>query len=340
MNTPIKTALLAYGMSGKVFHAPFFSTHSGFDLYAVLERNQKTAIDDYPNSNQFSTIDDLLKDKNIELVVINTPNNTHFDYAKLALLADKHILIEKPAAPTVAEFEEILALAKAKNKKVFVYQNRRYSSDFMALKNVINSKKLGQIIELHLRFDRYKPEIGLKSFKENPVPASGIWYDLGAHLVDQAISIFGKPKSFSGKKLKFRENTKVDDYATATVQFQNDVTVFITTSLHVLNPLPGIVIHGTKGSFIKSFCDEQEAQLLTGMRPDAVGFGKEKPNNEGVLTYINDKNEKITELIPSLNGNFMALFEDLYQSIRCEKEFAIKNEEILQQISLLCQLES
>ncbi len=338
MNTPIKTALLAYGMSGKIFHAPFFSTHSGFDLYAVLERNQKTAIDDYPNINQFSTIDDLLKDKSIELVVINTPNNTHFDYVKLALLADKHILIEKPAAPTVAEFEEILALAKAKNKKVFVYQNRRYSSDFMALKNVINSKKLGKIIELHLRFDRYKPEIGLKSFKENPVPASGIWYDLGAHLVDQAISIFGKPQSFSGKKLKFRENTKVDDFATATIQFQNHVTVFITTSLHVLNPLPGIVIHGTKGSFIKSFCDEQEAQLLSGMRPDAIDFGKEKPNNEGVLTYINDKNEKITELIPSLNGNFMALFEDLYQNIRFEKEFPIKNEEILQQISLLCQL--
>jgi scyllo-inositol 2-dehydrogenase (NADP+) len=338
MQTPIITALLAYGMSGKVFHAPFFSTHRGFDLYAVLERNDKKVKNDYPNCISFSIIDDLLNDKNIELVVINTPNNTHFDYAKQALNADKHILIEKPATPTVPEFEEILALAKAKNKKVFIYQNRRYSSDFMALKNVIHSGKLGKIIELHLRFDRFKPEIGLKSFKENPIPASGIWYDLGAHLVDQAISLFGKPESVSGKKLKFRVNTKVDDYAFANIHFPNDVNVFITTSLQVLTPLPGIVVHGTKGTFIKPFCDEQEGQLIAGLRPDGKNFGMENPKNEGILTYINEKNEKITEIVPSLKGNFMALFEDLYQSIRYDKNFPVSNEEILQQISLLCQI--
>jgi scyllo-inositol 2-dehydrogenase (NADP+) len=338
MNTPIKTALLAYGMSGKVFHAPFFSTHYGFELYAALERNDKKVKNDYPNCISFSNIGELLADKNIELVVINTPNDTHFDYAIQTLNSDKHILIEKPAAPTVEQFEEILALAKVKNKKVFVYQNRRFSSDFMSLKNVILSGKLGKIIELHLRFDRFKPEIGPKYFKENLVPASGIWYDLGAHLVDQAISIFGKPESFTGKKLKFRENSKVDDYAFANIQFQGDVSVFITTSLHVLEPLPGIVIHGTKGSYIKPFCDEQENQLLAGMRPNDENFGFEKPNSEGKLSYINDKNEKILEIIPSIKGNFMALFESLYQSIRHDKEFPVKNEEILQQISFLCQL--
>lgn len=335
MEKPIVTALLAYGMSGKVFHAPFLATNKGFELYAVLERKEKKAVNDYPKIISFSAIDKLLSDEKIELVVINTPNNTHFDYAKQALESGKHVLIEKPATSTPEEFEILLALAEKVNRKVFVYQNRRWSSDISSAKKIINSGKLGDVIEIHLRFDRYRPTISAKTFKETPIPSSGIWYDLGSHLIDQAISIFGKPVSHYRSKNSYRENSLVDDFAFMHIVFPNKVNVFITTSMLVSDAQAGIVIHGTKGSFIKEFCDEQENQLIDGMSPLDSNFGNEKPNKEGKLTYINANNETIIESIPSIKGNFNALFDEVYESIRKRKSFSIDNQDIIEQLKLL-----
>ncbi|MFN3753632.1 Gfo/Idh/MocA family oxidoreductase [Flavobacterium sp.] len=335
MEKPVVTALLAYGMSGKVFHAPFLATNKGFQLYAVLERNAKKAANDYPEIISFSTIDELLSDETIELVVINTPNNTHFDYAKLALEANKHVLIEKPATATPKEFETLLALSEKVTRKVFVYQNRRWSSDITSAKNIINSGKLGDIIEMHLRFDRYRPTIGVKTFKETPIPSSGIWYDLGSHLIDQAISIFGKPERHYRHKNSYRDNSQVDDFAFMHIVFPNKVNVFITTSMLVTDAQAGIVIHGTKGSFIKAFCDEQENQLIEGMSPLHPKFGMEKPNKEGKLTYYNENDQQIVETIPSIKGNFNALFDEVYQSIRSNKEYSVKNQDITAQLKLL-----
>lgn len=335
MEKPIVTAMLAYGMSGKVFHAPFLATNSGFELYGVLERNDKKAVLDYPKIKSFSSIDDLLSDETIELIVVNTPNNTHFDYAKQALEANKHVLIEKPATSTVEEFETLLSFAEKVNKKVFVYHNRRWSSDISSAKKIIESGKLGEIIEVHLRFDRYRSAIGVKSFKENPLPSSGIWYDLGSHLIDQAISIFGKPIKNYGYKNSYRENSQVDDFAFMHIEFPNKVNVFITTSMLVADAQAGIIIHGTKGSFIKEFCDEQENQLVNGMSPIDADFGIEKSNKEGKLTYFDENNEQITELIPSKKGDFNQLFNELYQSIRHNKSFSIDNQQIIEQLKLL-----
>lgn len=335
MEKPIVSALLAYGMSGKVFHAPFLETNKGFDLYAVFERNEKKTVKDYPNIKSYDSISDLLSDDKIELVVVNTPNNTHFEYAKLALEANKHVLIEKPATTTPEEFAELLAIAEKVNRKVFVYHNRRWSSDIMAAKEVIKSGKLGDIIEMHLRFDRYRPTIGVKYFKETPIPSSGIWYDLGSHLIDQAISIFGKPVRHYGIKNSYRENTQVDDFGFMHILFPNKVNVFITTSLLIADAQPGIIIHGNRGSFIKEFCDEQENQLIDGMSPLHPEFGLEKPNKEGKLTYYNEKEENIVETIASGKGNFNALFDEIYESIRNNKEFSIDNQYIIAQLKLL-----
>ncbi len=335
MQKQIVTALLAYGMSGKVFHAPFLETKKGFQLYGVLERNEKKAAIDYPKIKSYSNVTDLLSDKKIELIVINTPNNTHFEYAKLALEAEKHVLIEKPATTTPEDFITLLALAKKVNKKVFVYHNRRWSSDIMATKSVIASGKLGKIVEMHLRFDRYRPTIGAKTFKETPIASSGIWYDLGSHLIDQAISIFGKPIHHYRYKNSFRENSQVDDYAFMHIEFQNNVNVFITTSMLVVDAQPGIIIHGTKGSFIKEFCDEQENQLQNGITPLNPNFGFEKLNKEGKLTYINDNNELISEQIPSVKGNFNGLFDAVFQDIRNDVPFIVDNQEVIEQLKLL-----
>ena len=335
MEKPITTALLAYGLSGKIFHAPFLDTHKRFHFYGVLERTYKKAILEYPKIKSFDTIDSLLSDETIELVVVNTPNHTHFDYAKQVLGSKKHVLIEKPATTTPEEFVRLLELAEKVNKKVFVYHNRRFSSDFMAAKQVIESGKLGNIIEVHLRFDRYRPSIGTKYFKETPIASSGIWYDLGSHLIDQAISLFGKPISHYRHKNHYRNNSLVDDFSFMHLMFKENINVFITTSMLVCNAQPGIVIHGTKGSFIKEFCDEQENQLMAGLSPVDPNFGKEQPNKEGKLTYYSNQNECVNELIPSLKGRFNHLFDEMYDTIRNNKPFSIDNKDIIEQLKLL-----
>ncbi|HUH33466.1 MAG TPA: Gfo/Idh/MocA family oxidoreductase [Daejeonella sp.] len=335
MQNPIVTGLMAYGMSGKVFHAPFLETHPGFQLQAVLERNNKLAAKDYPQIKSYNTAEEIINDTAIELLVINTPNNTHFDLARKALLAGKHVLIEKPAATSSEEARELFELGRTQGKNVMIYQNRRFSSDFLATKQVIESGELGQLIEVHLRFDRYREAIGPKTFKETPVPGSGILYDLGAHLIDQAISLFGNPRHFHKTLGKYRPGSQVDDFGHLHLQYPDHLNVFITVSLLAADPQPGIVIHGTKGSFIKSFCDTQEEQLQAGMMPGDVGFGKEPAGQEGKLTLVNDKSEKITSLIPSHEGKYMDLFEAVYQAIRNGQDYPVKEEEILIQMELL-----
>lgn len=335
MKNPIITALLAYGMSGKIFHAPFLATNDGFELYGVLERNSKKAVSDYPEINSFDNIAALLADPKIELVIVNTPNNLHFEHAKMVLDANKNLLLEKPATTNTADFQKLLEIAKNVDKKIFVYQNRRFSSDFLATKKVIASGKLGEIVEVHLRFDRYRTAIGTKVFKEDDVFGSGIFFDLGAHLIDQAISLFGRPSSFKVTKNRYRQHSKVDDFAFAQLIFDQKINVFITTSMLVLAPQAGIVIHGTKGSFVKNFCDQQEQQLLDGMSTKNPAFGQEKPKNDGILTFLNPENQIITETVAPEKGDFNALFESVYDNLRFDKPFVVDNQDIICQISIL-----
>ena len=335
MQHPIVTGLLAYGMSGKVFHAPFLSQHRGFELRAVTERSKKNAQHDYPDIISYDSVGELLADEKIELVVINTPNNTHYEFARQALQAGKHILVEKPFATSSSQACEIFELGRSLGRKVLVYQNRRYSSDFLSARAVLQSGKLGRIIEVHLRFDRYRNFIGPKTFKETPVPGSGIFYDLGSHMIDQAISIFGKPLHSHKTLGKYREGTQVDDYGTIQLQFENQVNVFITVSMLVADPQPAIVIHGSRGSFVKELCDTQEEQLMSGAKPNDPGFGEEPEGKEGRLTTIGAHGHKEIKTIPSLKGKYMALFEDVYQTIRQNDPFPVREEEVMYQMELL-----
>lgn len=335
MYQPISTGLLSYGMSGKIFHAPFISHHPGFTLNAVTERSKKAAAADYPGIISYDSIQELIDDPGIELVVVNTPNNTHADFAKQALLAGKHVLVEKPFAITAAEAREVFELAASVGRRVMVYQNRRFSSDFLSLTQVVNSGKLGNLIEVHFRYDRYRSYIGPKRFKETPIPGSGIFYDLGAHLVDQAITLFGDPVTSHKTLGCYRKDSKVDDFAHLHLTFPNQLNVFITVSMLVADALPGIVIHGTNGSFVKEFCDTQEEQLLLGMTLSDEGFGEERPGKEGKLTTIDSEGNKKIEWTPSLRGDYSVIFEAVYQTIRKDAAFPVTEHQVLQQIKLL-----
>jgi predicted dehydrogenase len=335
INKTINAGLLAYGMSGKVFHAPFLQAHSGFNLKAMVERSHKNAVNDYPNITSYNSVDELLNDEEIELVVINTPNNLHYEHSRAALSKHKHILVEKPFTATAAQAKELFELADSVGKQIFFYQNRRWDSDFTSVRKVIENGKLGKLNEMHLRYDRYRNVIGPKAFKENPVEASGLLYDLGPHLLDQVISLFGKPLSFYKVLGKNRVGTLVDDYFSIQLSYPDSVNVFVTSSMLVVDPQAAFVLHGVDGSFIKQRADIQEEQLLAGMKLTDEGYGIEAEGKAGLLTTIDADGRKTEEIIKSEVGSYLPLFEAIYQAISNNKPYPVTRENVLTQLEIL-----
>ncbi|MES2808790.1 MAG: Gfo/Idh/MocA family oxidoreductase [Bacteroidota bacterium] len=336
MSAPIVTGLLAYGMSGRVFHAPFLSTDSQFKMKAVVERNQKKMAADYPEIISYNSVEEILADDEIELIIVNTPNFTHFDFATQALRAGKHVLIEKPAAGNVTELHELFDIARQAGKQVFCYQNRRWDSDFLSFKEVIESGRLGKLTEVSLRWDRYKPQLNPKPFKETKdTPINGIVYELGPHLIDQAIHLFGKPLSFDKLTTIQRENSEVPDYVTFRLTYPAGLVVHITSGLLTPDPLPSFVAHGALGSYSKHRADVQELQLNAGILPTDDAYGIEPAGMEGKLVTIGIDGEKSIEFTPSIKGDYTNLFYAVYHAIRDKALYPITEEHMAWQMELL-----
>ena len=335
MEKIINTGLLAYGMSGKLFHAPFLSVHPGFNLSAVTERNEQKAHKDYPGITSYNSIDELMDDPAIDLIVVNTPNYSHYDYTRQALLKGKHVLVEKPFAATAEEAQALFDLAREVGKQVFVYQNRRWDSDYLAVKQVIDSGVLGKLAEVHIRFDRYRNTIGPKTFKEELVPATGLQYDLGAHLLDQAINIFGKPLNFYKILGLNRQGTKVDDYFHFHLEYPDSLQVFVCSSMLVPDPQAAFVVHGEQGSLVKYRADIQEAQLLKNIRPGSEGYGEEPVELAATLTRMNPDGSKRQEQLVSETGSYMPLFDGVFQGIVNNVPYAVTEEQVLTQLRIL-----
>ena len=335
MEKIINTGLLAYGMSGKLFHAPFLSVHPGFNLSAVTERNEQKAPKDYPGITSYNSIDELMDDPAIDLIVVNTPNYSHYDYTRQALLKGKHVLVEKPFAATAEEAQALFDLAREVGKQVFVYQNRRWDSDYLAVKQVIDSGVLGKLAEVHIRFDRYRNTIGPKTFKEELVPATGLQYDLGAHLLDQAINLFGKPLNFYKILGLNRQGTKVDDYFHFHLEYPDSLQVFVCSSMLVPDPQAAFVVHGEQGSLVKYRADIQEAQLLKDIRPGSEGYGEEPVELAATLTRMNPDGSKRQEQLVSETGSYMPLFNGVYQGIVNNVPYAVTEEQVLTQLQIL-----
>jgi scyllo-inositol 2-dehydrogenase (NADP+) len=330
---PINTALLSFGMSGQVFHAPFLRVHDGFNFYAVWERTKNLAQEKYPSVKTYRTLNELLHDVDIELVVVNTPSVTHYEYAKKCLQANKNVIVEKPFTPTVEEGQELIALAKEKNKLLSVYQNRRYDSDYKAVKKVIDEKLLGELIEAEFHYDRYNDQLSYKVHKETPTAGVGIVFDLGSHLIDQALQLFGMPHSVFADIDIIRPNSKVDDYFELLL-FYNHFRARIHSSLLVREQLPAYILHGSKGSFIKAKTDVQEVALQAGKVPDTPDWGSEAENEKGLLhTEINGK--IIREYISSFNGNYMEYYEGIYKAMRFNQPLPVTADEGLNVIRII-----
>ncbi len=308
----IKTALLSYGMSGKVFHAPFIDFHPGFELMGSWERTKKLIQQDYPAVVSYPTLEAVLA-TDAQLIIVNTPVETHFEYAKKALLAGKHIIVEKAFTTTVAEAQELATLAQEKGLKLAVFQNRRWDSDLKTVQQVLEDGSLGEIVEAEFHFDRYNPLLSPKQHKETANSGAGILKDLGPHLIDQALYLFGFPNAVCASVRTTRQNSLVDDWIDMQLQYPTKI-VRLKASFFVREAIPAYQLHGAKGSFLKPRGDVQEDDLKTGKKPNLDSWGTEPLDKEGTIhTEIDGK--IIRGKIPTLQGNYYSFFDGMYNSI-------------------------
>ena len=309
----INAALCSFGMSGRVFHAPFITLHPHLHLVGAWERSKHLINEHYPSVKSYPTYEDLLKDESVQLVVVNTPTYTHYEYAKQALLAGKHVVVEKAFTTTVAEALELKELATGKGLKIAVFQNRRWDSDFSTVKSVVDSGVLGEINEAEFRFDRFNLGLSPKAHKEDPGPGAGVVKDLGPHIIDQALYLFGMPSALFAD-IRITRPTSVVDDCFEILLFYPTMRVRLKAGYIVKETLPSYIVHGKKGSFVKNRADLQEPKLLLNEKPNLTDWGTEPESEQGIL---NLDNNGITDrhTIPTLKGNYYHFYEGVYQTI-------------------------
>ena len=312
-NKIITTALAAYGMSGKLFHAPFLHTHEGFRLKTVVERSNKQAVEQYPYVQSANSFEEVLNDSEIELVVINTPDHLHYTQCKQALEAGKNVVVEKPFVLKSIEGQELMQLANEKKLLLSVYHNRRWDGAFQTVKKLIETNAIGRLVEFESCISRYRKHIRPHSWKENAENHTGTIFNLGSHLIDQALQLFGTPQSVDAQLLALRDNSSIDDWVHIRFYYPQLVVSLKTSYLHY-TAMPRFVLHGTDGSFIKHGDDPQEKQLQSGMLPSHPNFGYDTKENYGILNRAQG-NETETIAIETQRGNYMEYYADIYNSL-------------------------
>jgi scyllo-inositol 2-dehydrogenase (NADP+) len=325
MTNRIKTAVTAFGFSGKVFQIPFLNASSKFELVSLLRRSSDDSKSLYPDIKIVRSYTEILSDPEIELIVVNTPNKFHYSMTREALEAGKHVIVEKPFANSVTETKALTTLAENKHLHLFVFHNRRWDGDFMTVKKVVESNMLGDLVEYEAHYDRYKPLLNPKPWKEIPDKGSGILYDLGTHIIDQVVCLFGAPKTITADIRQQRKNSQIDDYFNILLEF-GVLRVTVKSTLLAKEESPRYVIYGQKGSFVKYGIDPQEDDMKAGMPYPSDHWGKEDKKYWGVLnTSINDVN--VRGKVETLPGNYMKFFDNVYEVIREGKPIIISPEQ-------------
>ncbi|MCU0342000.1 MAG: Gfo/Idh/MocA family oxidoreductase [Spirosomaceae bacterium] len=305
----LNVGLIGFGLSGRYFHAPFLKVNPHFQLAKVVTRNRPMVEEFDAQIATVSTVDELLNDDNIHLVFVCTPNHLHFEQAKAALEAGKHVVIEKPFANTVAEVEQLQAIAQQKGLIATAYQNRRWDADFLTVQQLVQNGQLGDVVEFESHYDRYRPEVAQGTWKEVAAAGAGNLYNLGPHLIDQALVLFGTPQSVTATIKTVRPQAETDDYFDIRLEYANK-RIILKSSLLVYENSLRYLLHGTKGSFFKYGLDIQEDTLRKNQLPTTDDWGQEPDHQWGVLFANGQK-----QLIRSTAGNYMPFYQNLYEAI-------------------------
>jgi predicted dehydrogenase len=309
----INVGLAGFGVAAKYMHAPFLLTDSNYEVVAVLERHKNESQQLFPDARIMRSIEDLLSVEEIELIIITTPNDSHLPYAMQSLGAGKHVVLEKPFTITSNDALQLIEAAKESGKILSVFQNRRYVADFLTIKEILNKKLLGDVHEFEGHYDRYRPDAKPNAWREKAKPGSGILYDLGSHLIDQAFVLFGLPKNITADIRHQRPHAIVDDYFDLRLDY-GFTKLILKAGMLVREPGPRYQIHGTKGSYIKYGEDPQEVLLRAGILPTAADWGLEKEEIYGLL-HTEIEGEIVKEKYASQRGNYGYYYKNLYNAI-------------------------
>jgi predicted dehydrogenase len=287
----------------------------------------------FPDLSPTATAEEVFSDQDVDLVAIATPNATHYELARAALRAGKHVLVDKPACATAAELRDLRDLAEARNLQLFVFQNRRWDSDFLTVRQLLKSGELGKLVGYEARYDRWKPKPNAKAWKETPGPGAGMLYDLGSHLIDQAIACFGVPKHVSGRTWIQRSFSTIPDAFDLQMEYDG-FTADLSCSLLVREPTPRYRLHGTLGAYVKYGIDVQEDQLKAGLSPLAAEFGQEPAEQNGILHT--ERNEKVfRDTIPTIPGRWLGLFDNMYDTISGKENPGVPLDEVIAQLEVI-----
>lgn len=317
----VRVGLIGFGLAGQAFHAPVIRAVPGMELACILERRGTRAREKYPDVRVARTLEELLADKGIQLCVVATPNDSHFELAQACLLAGRDVVVDKPFAPTLKESEELVRLAAERGRLITVYQERRWDGDFGTVKKIVQSGTLGKVVEYECRFDRFRPEPKLNAWRERAdQPGAGILFDLGPHVIDQALVLFGEPRAITASAFCERETSEVDDSFDVCLEYPV-LRAMARARIIAFAPGPHFLIHGTKGSFIKYGVDPQEARLraedFSQGTEWGADWGEEPENLWGTLSVVGEPSVKVkTE-----RGDYRGFYSNVRDAI--EKKAAL-----------------
>jgi predicted dehydrogenase len=307
----IEVGLVGFGLAGRAFHAPVIRAVPGLHLAAIVQRTGNEAAEKYPDVRIVRSLDELLAIREIRLVVIATPNDTHAQFAAQCLAGGRDVVVDKPFTTTVEEAKALVEFAKAEGRLITVYQNRRYDGDFQAMRKLVAEGTLGRIVRFETHYDRYRPQLKPVAWRETTRPGSGILFDLAPHLIDHALVLFGLPEAVTADVRIERENAVADDAFDIMFHYPGALRAVLKSSILVAAPRPHFVLLGTEGSFVKQTTDPQENNLRHGNIPKDGPWGAEPEENWGLLT-IPEGDKFAQRRIPSLNSDF----RDYYANLR------------------------
>lgn len=322
--SPLRVALIGYGLAGKVFHAPLVSTTEGMQLASVVSRDAERVRADFPDVRVDATAEAAFAADDVDLVVIATPNATHAPLARAALARGKHVVIDKPFATTLDEAASVIAAADVAGRVACAFHNRRWDADFLTLRALRDAGDLGEIRELHSHFDRFRPVVPDR-WRDRPGAGAGLWFDLGSHLVDQAVYLLGMPDSVQADIGAQRDGASTDDWFHVVLRYPRARAVLHAGSF-VADAGLRFAVHGTRGSFVKHGLDPQEQALRDGRMPVGDEWGRDP--SPGRLTTMRDGVGSTRE-VPGVAGDYRQFYARLRDAIRGEGAPPVANDEVV-----------
>lgn len=333
----INTAIIGFGLAGRVFHAPIINSIQEFNLKKIYTTNLENINymkETYPKTSAVSNVEEILNDETIELVVIATPNTSHYSLAKDMLKAKKNVVVDKPFTINSFEADELINLAQEKNVVLSVFQNRRWDSDFKTVKKIVASNMLGNLVECEIHMDRFRNYLKKNSWREENLPGSGNLYDLGSHLIDQAVTLFGLPMAITADLRKQRKDAKEVDNIELILHYEK-LKVTLKAGMLVRIPLPKFILLGENGSFVKYGMDVQEEDLTNGYTPlNKKDWGQEPEESFGkILTTVDGIT--MNGKIESEKGDYREYYKNIYNAITQGGDLAVTPQQARNTIKMI-----